>query len=109
SLIYTESLGPWAKWYYIAGGITVLASTLLAATGAWSRQFSDAAGQFGFIDFFDKKQRDKAVKVFTWLFPCLWALVFLVIQNSATMVLIGGAATMAVLFVVVFASTWFRF
>lgn len=109
SLIYTESLGPWAKWVYISGGIAVLASTLLAATGAWSRQFADAAGQFGFIDFFDKQQRDKAVKIFTWLFPCLWALVFVVIQNSAAMVLIGGAATMAVLFVVVFASIWFRF
>ena len=109
SLIYTESLGPWAKWVYVSGGIAVLASTMLAATGAWSRQFSDAAGQFGLIDFYDKKQRDKAVKVFTWLFPCLWALVFLVVQNSAAMVLIGGAATMAVLFVVVFASIWFRF
>ncbi len=109
SLIYTESLGPWAKWFYISGGIAVLASTLLAATGAWSRQFADAAGQFGFIDFYDKRQRDKAVTVFTWLFPCLWALVFIVMRDSATMVLIGGAATMAVLFVVVFASIWFRF
>lgn len=109
SLIYTESLGPWAKWFYTCGGIAVLASTLLAATGAWSRQFADAAGQFGFIDFYDKRQRDKTVTVFTWLFPCLWALVFIAVRDSATMVLIGGAATMAVLFVVVFASIWFRF
>lgn len=109
SLLYTESLGPWAKWVYTAGGIAVLASTMLAATGAWSRQFADAAGQFGFIDFLDNAQRSRAVKLFTWLFPCLWAMVFLIVQNSATMVLIGGAATMAVLFVVVFASVWFRF
>lgn len=109
SLIYTHSLGEWAKWLYLSGGIAALASTLLAATGAWSRQFADAAGQFGFIDFLDPKQRAKAILICTWLFPSLWALVFLVVQNSAGMVLIGGAATMAVLFVVVFASIWFRF
>ncbi len=108
SLIYTESLGPWAKWLYLAGAIAALASTLLAATGAWSRQFADAAGQFGFIDFLDNRQREKAFLVTTWLFPTLWALVFLAVRNSATMVLIGGAATMALLFVVVFASIWFR-
>ena len=108
SLIYTESLGAWAKWLYLAGAIAALASTLLAATGAWSRQFADAAGQFGFINFLDPAQRGKAITICTWLFPSLWALVFLVVRNSALMVLIGGAATMAVLFVVVFASVWFR-
>lgn len=108
SLIYTKSLGAWAKWLYLAGGIAALASTLLAATGAWSRQFADAAGQFGIIDFLDTRQREKAFLITTWLFPTLWALVFLLVRNSALMVLIGGAATMAVLFVVVFASVWFR-
>ncbi len=108
SLIYTESLGPWAKWLYLLGGVVVLASTLLAATGAWSRQFADAAGEFGYINFLDNRQRKKAVTFFTWLFPCMWAVMFLIVRDSATMVLIGGAATMAVLFVVVFACIWFR-
>jgi manganese transport protein len=108
SLIYTESLGAWAKWLYLAGAIAALASTLLAATGAWSRQFADAAGQFGFIDFLNPKQRNKAFAICTWLFPSLWALAFLAVQDTALMVLVGGAATMAVLFVVVFASIWFR-
>jgi manganese transport protein len=108
SLLYTETLGPWAKWAYLGGGLAVLASTMLAATGAWSRQFADAAGQFGFIDFLDPVQRRRAVRFFTWLFPSMWAGMFLIFQNSALMVLIGGAATMAVLFVVVFACIWFR-
>jgi Mn2+/Fe2+ NRAMP family transporter len=108
SLIYTESLGAWAKWLYLAGAIAALGSTLLAATAAWARQFSDAAGQFGFTDFLDPVRRKRAITFFTWLLPCIWALVFCVVQNSALMVLIGGAATMAVLFVVVFASIWFR-
>lgn len=108
SLIYTQSLGTWAKWAYLGGGLAVLASTMLAATGAWARQFADAAGQFGFIDFLDPVQRNRAVARFTWLFPCLWAGMFLIMRDSATMVLIGGAATMAVLFVVVYACIWFR-
>jgi manganese transport protein len=108
SLLYTESLGAWAKWLYLAGGIAALGSTLLSATGAWSRQFADAAGQFGFIDFLNPAQRSKAINFFTWLFPSLWALMFLIVQNSALMVLIGGVATMAVLFVVIVASIWFR-
>jgi manganese transport protein len=108
SLIYTESLGTWAKWAYLSGAFAVLASTMLAATGAWARQFADAAGQFGYIDFLNPRQRNRAIRIFTWLFPCLWAVMFLIMRDSATMVLIGGAATMAVLFVVVFACIWFR-
>ncbi len=108
ALIYTETLGPWARWLYLGGGLVVLASTMLAATGAWARQFADAAGQFGFIDFLNPEQREPWVRRFAWLFPCLWAVAFLIVRDSATMVLIGGAATMAVLFVVVFACIWFR-
>jgi manganese transport protein len=108
SLLYTESLGAWAKWLYLAGAIAALGSTLLAATGAWSRQFADAAGEFGFINFLDPDQRRKTINILTWVLPTLWALSFLIVQNSAMMVLIGGVATMAVLFVVVVASIWFR-
>lgn len=106
--VYTDMLGPWARWAYLGGAFAALASTLLAATGAWGRQFADAAGQFGFIDFYDPVARNRAIRLFTWLFPCLWALMFLVMRDSSTMVLIGGAATMAVLFVVVIASIRFR-
>jgi manganese transport protein len=108
SVIYTEALGPAGKWAYLGGGFAVLASTLVAATGAWGRQFADAAGQFGYINFLDPAARDRAIRFFTWLFPCLWALVYLAVQNTASMVMIGGAATMAVLFVVVYASLHFR-
>ena len=108
ALLYTSAFGPWGRVIYLAGGFAVLYSTMVAATGAWARQFADAAGQFGIINFLDPAQRNRAVNFCIWLFPCLWAIVYLVVRNSALMVVIGGIATMAVLMVVIFAASWFR-
>lgn len=107
--MYTESLGPWARWLFIFGAIVVLYSTLLAALAAWTRMFSDAFGRIGLIDFHDEVARNKAIRYAGWIIPLAWASLFLIMGDPALMVIIGGLATVVILIIVVFAALHFRY
>jgi manganese transport protein len=107
--MYTESLGPWARDIFLLGGFLVLFSTLFSGLAAWTRQFSDVFHQFGLIDFYSESSRRKSIAVIAWVMPFLWATLFLYLQAPGAMVIIGGLATYAMLFVVVFAALYFRY
>jgi hypothetical protein len=107
--MYTETLGPWAKWVFLAGAFVVLFSTLLAALAAWTRMFADAFGQLGWTDFHDPERRRRLIRVAAWVIPSLWALLFLVFGEPATMVIAGGLATAVILLIVVFAALVMRY
>lgn len=109
SRLYTESLGNWAGTMFLLGGFVVLFSTLFSALGAWSRLFSDAFGQIGWLDFRDSKQRHLAIGIFAWIFPLSWATLFLVMRTPVLMVTIGGLVTTVILLIVVFAALHFRY
>jgi len=109
SRLYTESLGSWAGTMFLIGGFVVLFSTLFSALGAWSRLFSDAFGQIGWLNFQDSKQRHLAIGIFAWFFPLSWATLFLVMRTPVLMVTIGGVVTTVILFIVVFAALHFRY
>jgi Mn2+/Fe2+ NRAMP family transporter len=109
SRLYTESLGNWAGSMFLLGAFMVLYSTLFSALGAWSRLFSDAFGQIGWIDFQDSKQRHLAIGIFAWFFPLAWASLFLVMRTPVLMVTIGGLITTVILLIVVFAALHFRY
>lgn len=107
--MYTESLGPWARNVFLLGSFLVLFSTLFSALAAWTRQFSDAFGQLGLVDFFSEPSRRRSIAVVAWVLPLLYATLFLYFQAPGGMVIIGGLATYAMLFVVVFAALYFRY
>lgn len=109
SQIYTLSLGPWAKYVFLAGGFVVLYSTLFAALAAWTRLFSDIFGTLGFMNFFDLGQRKKSIAILAWTMPLLWAALFLYIKLPVIMVLSGGIVGSFILLLVVFAVINFRF
>lgn len=106
--IYTDSLGGWAKNFFLVGAFVVLFSTLLAALAAWTRLFTDAFGQIGLLDFKDLKQRKKWIAICAWIIPSIWGACYLFMQAPTAMVLIGGAATTAILLIVVFAAVIMR-
>lgn len=106
--MYTESLGPWAMWAFIIGALVVLFSTLLAALAAWTRMFSDAFGQIGWIDFHNPADRRRMIGIFAWVFPSIWAILFLIFKAPAFMVIVGGVATAFILLIVVFAAIIMR-
>jgi manganese transport protein len=107
ALIYTQSLGPGAKLIYLVGAFFVLFSSVFATLAAWTRLFSDMAGQLGWINFFDVAQRKKAVKLLAWVIPCLWAIMYFSINLPVLMILSGGIVGSVLLFVVVFAAIHF--
>lgn len=109
SLMYTESLGPEARIFFMVGAFMVLFSTLFSALAAWTRQFSDVFGQLGWINFFDQKERMRSIAFLSWLFPFLWALIFVFIKLPVVMVLIGGIITSIILLLVIGAVFFFRY
>jgi len=109
SLMYTESLGAWASDMFLAGAFVVLFSTVLAALGAWTRMFSDAFAQIGFLDFRNQAQRQRLITILAFVIPLLWAIAFLYYKNPAYMIIVGGTVTVVILFIVAFAAAWFRY
>jgi len=107
--MYTESLGPWARNVFLLGSFLVLFSTLFSALAAWSRQFSDAFSELGLLDFLSESSRRRSIALVAWILPLLYATLFLYFQAPGTMVIIGGLATYAMLFIVVFAALYFRY
>jgi len=68
STMYTESLGHWAKSYFMLGALVVLYSTCFSALAAWTRIFSDIFGQIGWIKFYDMKQRKRTIMILPGFF-----------------------------------------
>lgn len=109
SSMYTESLGPKAKIFFLIGAFITLFSTLFAALAAWTRQTTDIFGTIGWIDFNSQLQRKKTIAILAWTYPLLWALLFIFIKLPVLMVLTGGIVGSFLLFLVVFAVVHFRY
>lgn len=109
SYIYTETLGPWARSVYLLGALIVLYSTLFAALASWTRIFSDAFGQIGWLDFYRQETRKKSIAIMAWTFPFAWALLYMFIKLPVMMILLGGFSTSLLLLIVVFAAWHFRY
>lgn len=109
SVMYTDSLGPWAGSLFTAGAFVVLFSTLFGALALWTRLFADAFAQIGWLDFHDIRQRRQAIGLIAWVVPILWASLFLMVKLPAQMVIIGGVAGTGILMIVVVAVVHFRY
>jgi manganese transport protein len=109
SRIYTESFGPGAMVAFLAGSAIVLFSTLFVSCASASRMFTDALAQCGALDFRNPAQRDRWIGALAWIFPVLWAALFLTIGEPLLLILAGGVAVAVLLFVVVFAAYAFRY
>lgn len=107
--IFTESLGPWARIFFMVGAFFVLYSTLFAGLAVWGRLFSDIFSHFGWMDFFDLKQRQRSIGILSWVVPLIWAFLFLSIKLPLFMVLSGGIAGSVLLLLVLYATLYFRY
>ena len=109
SRLYMESLGPWAGAVFLVGAFVVLFSTLFGALAIWTRLFSDAFAQIGWLNFKDVRQRYRSIAILAWSIPLVWATLFLLVKLPALMVVIGGVAGTGILLIVVFAVIHFRY
>lgn len=109
ALMYTESLGGWARGVFLLGALAVLFSTIFSALAAWTRVFADAGGKLGLIDFHNFAQRRRAITLLAWFFPLAWATIYLVYKEPVLMVTLGGMGTASILLVIVYAAFHFRY
>lgn len=109
SRMYTDTLGPWAKWAFLGGAVVVLYSTLVSALAAMTRLFSDAFGRFGWINFEDATSRGKSIAFLSLLLPVIWSVLYFTFQAPGLMVIIGGSLTAIILMIVVYAALHMRY
>lgn len=109
SSMYTETMGSGAQTVFLVCAIVVLYSTLFSALASWTRIFADTFGTLGMFDFYDIEQRRRAIAIFAWVFPVIWALLFLFLQLPVLMIIIGGFFTSILLLIVVYAAIHFRY
>jgi manganese transport protein len=108
ALIYTESLGAGARTVYLVGAFFVLFSSVFAGLAAFTRMYSDIAGQMGWINFFNLVERKRLVSWLAWVIPVVWAILYLFIQLPVAMIITGGISGSLLLFVVVYAGVRLR-
>ncbi|MDQ4141078.1 MAG: divalent metal cation transporter, partial [Bacteroidota bacterium] len=83
--------------------------TMFTATASFTRIFSDAFGQLGWLSFTNYTTRKKTIAVLAWVFPISWCLLFLFIKLPMSMILLGGFMTSILLLLVVYAAIYFRY
>ncbi|MBK5269666.1 MAG: Nramp family divalent metal transporter [Bacteroidia bacterium] len=108
ALIYTQSLGSGARLIYLIGAFFVLFSSVFASLAAYTRLYSDIAGQLGWTNFFDPVKRKKLVGWLAWIIPSVWAILYFFIRLPVLMIISGGIIGSVLLFIVVYAAIQFR-
>ncbi len=106
--MYTESLGAWSRYVFLAGAFVVLYSSVFSAMAAWCRMFADTYDKFGWINFRELHSRRRAIALSAWGTMLLWAVLFLYVKQPLVMVLWGGAATSVILLVSAYAAVYFH-
>ncbi|GLZ13915.1 hypothetical protein Acsp04_41500 [Actinomadura sp. NBRC 104425] len=108
SRIYTDTLGPWAEYLFLAGAFAVLYSTAIASSASVPRLWTNTLGLLGVFDWTDVRKRQRVIRILTLTLPPLWALFFLYLQSPVLMVQIGGIGGGIFLIAVVIAVWWLR-
>jgi Mn2+/Fe2+ NRAMP family transporter len=104
--MYTDSLGPWAMWFFLVGAVAVLGSTLWASVPSHSRMYANWMSTVGVFDWKDAQARLRWVRVFGVLLPIIWGGSSLLLQQPVLMVQIGGVMT-GVFLLAVLVATWY--
>ena len=107
--MYTKTLGPWAEIIFMIGALMALYSTFFTAAASFTRIFTDAFGQLGWLRFYHYPTRMRMIAILSWVFPLAWCTLFLFIKLPVGMILIGGFMTSILLLLVVVAAIHFRY
>ena len=93
SLIFTESLGSWAKGVFVFGGFCTLFSTLLVFTASSGRITVDFLEKIGVGSLNGDEARIRLLRILQIGFPLIWVFVTVMIPDTPlALVLIGANA-----------------
>ena len=90
SNMYTETLGEWAFWLFMAGAFFVLFSTLVSGLGGSARMFADAMVVLDVISGDDYRARLRVMRIFAVISPSFMTLCYYTVPNPVWLLTIGG-------------------
>ena len=109
SNIYTETLGGWSNYLFLAGAIAVLYSSLFAGTAAAARPYADFVRLLGGYDRHDSVARFRYIQVFSVVLLLIPVLYYVLLREPVLMVKIGGVAQALMLPIIGAATLYLRY
>ena len=106
SRMFTDTLGEWARIFFLIGAGVTLFKTILANTPGFARQMTNTLAVFGAFQWQDQKARDRWLRIFMVGLPIVWGAFALVIAAPLTMVVIAGIINAFWLMAIVVAVVW---
>jgi Mn2+/Fe2+ NRAMP family transporter len=108
SLLYTDTLGPWALWLFYAGAVITLYGTIFASTAANARVTADLVRMGGGFQRSDGAARARWRDINTVLLATVPAVFFWIFGNPVRMVVAGGIAQALMLPLIGLAAVYLR-
>ena len=90
SSMYTETLGEWAFYLFIAGAFFVLFSTVVSGLGANVRIFADGMAAMGLIERNDYKTRLRLLRIWAAVVPVVASFAYYFFQNPVWMLTVAN-------------------
>ena len=109
SSIYTETLGGWSTYLFLAGAVAVLYSSVFAGTAAAARVYADFVRLVGGYDRRDPVARFRWVRIFSAVLLLIPLLYYQLLREPVLMVKIGGVAQALMLPIVGAATLYLRY
>ena len=106
SHMYSDVLGPTGYYIFLIGAIGVLWSTFIASTASVPRLWANNLATFGVFKWHNVALRNKLIRIFTIVMPCIWAATYLGMKSPVVMVMIGGIGG-AIFLAAVVVATWY--
>ena len=109
SNIYTETLGGWSTYLFLAGAVAVLYSSIFAGTAAAARAYADFVRLIGGYDRHDPAARFRYVRIFSAVLLFIPLFYYTLLREPVLMVKIGGVAQALMLPIVGAATLYLRY
>ncbi len=109
SNIYTETLGGWSSYLFLAGAVAVLYSSLFAGTAAAARPYADFVRLLGGYDRHDSVARFRYIQIFSVVLLLIPVLYYVLLREPVLMVKIGGVAQALMLPIIAAATLYLRY
>ena len=109
SSIYTETLGGWSLYVFLAGAVAVLYSSVFAGTAATARVYADFVGLLGAYDRRNYRARRRAIQLFIGIVLFVPVIYYFLLPEPVTLVTIGGIAQTLMLPILGFSTLYLRY
>ena len=109
SNMYTQTLGEWSRYLFLAGAAAVLYSTVFAGTAARSRMLADWLGILGAYDKQDYRLRVRYTRWFVVVLLIVPSLYYMFFQEPVIMVKMAGAVEATMLPILAFSTVYLRY